>query len=153
MSRIMESFRFYSLWPTFGKWEEQNNSVGKTGKGSLFCGNFVNFSQISENQLFVVVFSYVQIHFYHLIKALNTFTVLPFCLKVEDLSRHPSIFKPHDDLGTKPKGFGKNVKMCVCICLLACVHLCTAHAPVLDCTSNQSLLCAPYFKVQQLLPG
>ena len=52
----MESFRFYSLWPTFGKWEEQNNSVGKTGKGSLFCGNFVNFSQISEPQLFVFVF-------------------------------------------------------------------------------------------------
>ena len=48
--------------------------------------------------------------------------VLPFCPKVEDLSRHPSIFKPHDDLGAKPKGFGKNVKMCVCacVCLFAC---------------------------------
>ena len=41
--------------------------------------------------------------------------VLPFCPKVEDLSRHPSIFKPHDDLGAKPKGFGK-----MCVCLFAC---------------------------------
>ena len=60
MSRISESVPFYPLGPTFGKWEEQNNSVYKTGKGSMFSANFGNFSQISELQLFVIVF-YVQI--------------------------------------------------------------------------------------------
>ena len=92
------------------------------------------YPKSANPRIFVVVFSYVQTHFYHLIKVLNTFCVfedyivLPFCPKVEDLSRHPSIFKPHDDLGAKPKGFGK---MCVCVCLFACllvgVHLCAAH--------------------------
>ena len=55
--------------------------------------------------------------------------VLPFCPKVEDLSRHPSIFKPHEGLGAKPKGFGKNVKMCVCVFMFVClwVYICALH--------------------------
>ena len=79
----------------------------------------------------------IQIHFYHLIKALKTChfcvfedcKVLPFYPKVEDLSRHPSIFKPHDDLGAKPKGFGENVKMCVCVFMFVClrVYICALH--------------------------
>ena len=111
--------------------------------------------KLANLRIFVVASFDAQIHFYSLTKALTAChfcvfedCILPFCPKVEDLSRHPSIFKPHDDFGAKPKGFGKNVKMCVFVCLLVGVHLCTAHVPVLNCTRNQSLLCIPYSKVQ-----
>ena len=165
MSRIAESFPFYPLWPAFGKCEELKDGVGKTGKGSIFCVNVGNFSQISKPKnilccLFFCTntflsFDKIAQNFFHFC-VFEDFKVLPFCPKVEDLSRHPSIFKPHEDFGAWPKGFGKNVKMCVflgvfvflwvCICALH-IHLCLIAQVTNHCYVFHT------FKVQQLLPG
>ena len=130
MSRIAESFPFYPLWPAFGKWEELN---GKTGKGSIFCVNVGNFSQISKPKIIWCCLFFCTNTFLSSYKIAQTFfhfcvfedyKVLPFCPKVEDLSRRPSIFKTQEDLGAKPKGFGKNVNMCVCVCVFVCLWVC-----------------------------